>query len=48
MVPVLQAGREFKVLSKHTLAGGLTSSPAFSDGRIYLRTHEALYAIGAK
>ena len=48
MVTVLQAGREFKVLAKNKLAGGLTASPAPSNGRIYLRTHEALYAIGAK
>ena len=48
MVTVLQAGREFKVLAKNKLAGGLTASPAPSNGRIYLRTHEALYAIGEK
>ena len=47
MVTVLQAGREFKVLAKNKLAGGLIASPAPSNGRIYLHP-QALYAIGEK
>jgi outer membrane protein assembly factor BamB len=36
------------VLSKLDLGQYLAASPAFADGRIYIRTKEKLYAFGVK
>ena len=45
-VSVLRPGRSFEVLAKNKIdAGRLAASPAISDGTIYLRTYEALFAI---
>lgn len=43
---VFRAGRELEVLAKNELGGYTLSSPAISDGQLFLRTAEALYAIG--
>ena len=48
LTTVVQAGPEFKVLAENPLNDYVLSSPAISDGRIYLRTSQHLYAIGAK
>ena len=46
-VTVVKAGRNFEVLAQNAIeAGRLAASPAVSGGVIYLRTHEALFAIG--
>ena len=46
-VSVLRPGRKFEVLAKNTIdAGRLAASPAISQGTIYLRSYEALFAIG--
>ena len=45
---VIRAGPKFEVLAENDLAGYTLSSPAISDGRIYLRTAEFLYAIGKR
>ena len=45
-VTVVKAGREFEEISKNELGETMTSSPAISNGRIYLRTSNALYAVG--
>ena len=46
-VSVVRPGRTFEVLSKNQVGGGrLAASPAISDGTIYLRTFEKLYAVG--
>ena len=45
---MIQPGPEFKILSKNDLGESMSASPAISGGRIYLRTFEALYAIGNK
>ncbi len=48
-VSVVKAGREFEVLAKNEVDGGrLAASPAISNQVIYLRTADALFAIGAK
>jgi outer membrane protein assembly factor BamB len=47
-VSVLQAGREFKLLEKNELGELIASSPAISNGRIYIRTFDALWAVGKK
>ncbi|MBX9628784.1 MAG: PQQ-binding-like beta-propeller repeat protein [Gemmataceae bacterium] len=45
---VVQAGPEFKVLATNDLKEVVYSSPAISNGRLYLRGRDHLYAIGAK
>jgi outer membrane protein assembly factor BamB len=46
VVSVVQAGKEFKLLAQNPMAEQLSASPAIANGRIYLRTFSALYAIG--
>jgi outer membrane protein assembly factor BamB len=45
-VSVIKAGPEFQLLSVNDMKETITSSPAISGGRIYLRTFDALYAVG--
>ena len=47
-VRVLAAGAEFKELARCELGDEVIASPAFADGRIYVRTRQSLYALGAK
>ncbi len=44
-VHVIQAGREFKVLAVNDLQEDQSSSPAISNGTIYMRTFQHLWAI---
>jgi outer membrane protein assembly factor BamB len=48
LTTVLKAGDRFEVLAENDLADYTLSSPAISDGRIYMRTTQHLYAIGKK
>ena len=45
---VVQAGKEFKQLATNEIKEKIYASPAISNGRLYLRTLEHLYCIGAK
>ena len=45
---VVQAGREFKQLATNDLKEKTYASPAFVNGRIYIRTWQNLYCIGTK
>lgn len=45
-ISVVRPGRRFEILAKNRLEERLAASPAISDDTIYLRTWEALYAIG--
>ncbi|HLM24503.1 MAG TPA: hypothetical protein VK274_05560 [Pyrinomonadaceae bacterium] len=46
---VVAAGPKFEVLAENPLNGeSCLSSPAISDGRIFIRTAHNLYAIGKK
>jgi hypothetical protein len=45
---VVKAGPKFELLAKNNLLESMSSSPVISNGRIYLRTFETLYAIGKK
>ena len=43
---VLEAGRSLNVLQRNDLGERVVSSPAASDGRIFIRTDESLIAVG--
>jgi outer membrane protein assembly factor BamB len=45
---VVKAGPEFEVLAENALNDYCLSSPAISDGQIFIRTTTNLYAIGKK
>ena len=45
---VIQAGAEFKELARSDLADEVMASPAFANGRIYLRTKLNLFCLGEK
>lgn len=45
---VFEAGPEFKVVAENDLADYTLSSPAMSDGQIFLRTTKHLYCIGKR
>lgn len=45
---VVRAGDELDVLSKHNLGEEITASPAISNGRIFIRSFDGLYAFGKK
>lgn len=46
LTTVMRAGEKFEVLAENDLAEYTLSSPAISEGKIYLRTTGAVYAIG--
>jgi outer membrane protein assembly factor BamB len=46
IITVVKAGPEFEILSKNDMVESISSSPVVANGRIYIRTFEALYAIG--
>ena len=43
---VVKPGKEFEVLAKNTLPDTFTASPAVSNGRVYLRGTNFLWAFG--
>jgi outer membrane protein assembly factor BamB len=45
---IVQSGPEFKELARCELGEECRASPAFADGRIYIRGLENLYCIGKK
>ena len=45
---IIQAGSEYKELTRCELGEDCLASPAFADGRIYIRGLENLYCIGQK
>jgi len=47
-VSVLAAGGDWEVLSTGDFGEGIFATPALSDGRIFLRTDEALYCFGER
>jgi len=48
LVTVVRAGPQFEVLAENDMKEYTLSSPAISDGQIFIRTAGALYAIGAR
>jgi outer membrane protein assembly factor BamB len=47
-IDVIQAGREFKKVATNALPDIIYATPAPANGRIYIRGHEYLWAIGSK
>ena len=47
VVTVVKAGREFELLSLNDLEETISASPVISNGKLYLRSFDALYAIQA-
>ena len=47
-VIVVAAGREFQQLAKNSMGELLMATPALSDGVLYVRTSQSLFAIGKK
>lgn len=45
-VSVIKAGADFEIVSTNKLEESISSSPAFSGGKIYFRSYDALWAIG--
>jgi len=45
-VTVVKAGPKFEIVAQNDLGESMASSPAISDGRIYMRTYDSLWAIG--
>lgn len=43
---VLKAGREWEVLTSHDFGERIMATPVLADGRIYIRTENALYCFG--
>jgi outer membrane protein assembly factor BamB len=48
LTTVVAAGPKFEVLAENPLSDYVLSSPAISDGQIFIRTAQHLYAIGKK
>lgn len=48
VVSVVRAGPKYELLAKNDMKEDIASSLAVSGGRIYVRTFEALYAVGEK
>lgn len=46
MVSVCKPGKQFELIAQNSLEEPLAASPAIAGNRIYLRTYNALYAIG--
>jgi outer membrane protein assembly factor BamB len=48
LTSVIKAGPKFEVLAENALSDYCLSSPAISDGQIFIRTTQALYCIGKR
>jgi len=47
-VSVLKPGKDWEILSVNEMGEDCNATPAIADGRIYLRTHQALYCFGKR
>ena len=45
VVTILKAGREWEVLGSHDLGERVMATPVIHEGRIYIRTDNALYSV---
>jgi outer membrane protein assembly factor BamB len=46
VISVIKAGPKFEIAQQNDMQESISASPAISNGRIYIRTFDALYAIG--
>lgn len=46
IVTVVKAGPKFEIVAQNDMQESISSSPVISNGRIYIRTFDALYAVG--
>ncbi len=46
IITVSKAGPEFEIVSQNNMQESISSSPLISNGRLYIRTFDALYCIG--
>ena len=46
IITVTKAGPEFEIVSQNKMEESISSSPAIANGRIYIRTFDALYCVG--
>jgi hypothetical protein len=47
-VTVVKAGREFEILAQNDIGESISATPVFAGGRVYIRSFDALYAIGPR
>ena len=48
MTTIIRPSKTFTVIAKNEIAEPVSTSPAISQGQIFLRTHQHLYCIGSK
>ena len=48
IINVVKIGREFEIVASNAMGEDIAASPAIANGTLYLRSYQALYAIGAK
>jgi outer membrane protein assembly factor BamB len=44
---ILEAGKEYRELGRHELGEAVETSPAFTEGRLYIRGHNNLYCLSS-
>ena len=48
VITVVKAGREFEIVASNSMGEVIAASPVITDKALYLRSYQALYAIGMK
>ncbi len=48
VITVVKAGREFEIVASNSMGEVIAASPVITDKALYLRSYQALYAIGVK
>jgi outer membrane protein assembly factor BamB len=48
LTTVVKAGPKFEILAENQLEGFCLSTPAISDGQIFIRTAQNLYCVGQR
>ena len=48
IVNVVKAGRKFEIVASNSMGEVIAASPAIANGTLYLRSYQALYAIGTE
>ena len=48
IVNVVKTGRIFEIVARNSIEEAVAASPVISNGTLYLRSYQALYAIGGE